>query len=61
MERLKRLGFEAGQTTAEYALLMIAAAAIAGVLIKWASGEDNGLSDFFSAIIKSIMPGEAGS
>lgn len=60
MERFKRLGFELGQTTAEYALLMIAAAAIAGVLIKWASGEDNGLSDFFSAIVKSIMPSAGG-
>lgn len=58
---MKRLGFEAGQTTAEYALLMIAAAAIAGVLIKWASGSDNGLSEFFSAIIKSIMPSASGA
>lgn len=60
MDRMRRLGSELGQTTAEYALLMIAAAAIAGVLIKWATGDDNGLSDFFSAIIQSIMPGSGG-
>jgi Flp pilus assembly pilin Flp len=58
MNRLRRIAercyFEIGQTTAEYALVMLAAAAVVAVLIAWARGEDNGLKDFFSSIIEKI-------
>lgn len=61
MNRIKWLGTQIGQTTAEYALVMLAAAAIVAVLIKWASGDNNGLTDFFSSIIKQIMPTGGGA
>lgn len=57
---MERIALEAGQTTAEYALVLLAAAAIAVVLIKWASGSDNGLNDFFSWVIKKIQSGVPG-
>lgn len=64
MKRIKSwvelIAFEAGQTTAEYALVLLAAAAIAVVLIKWASASDNGLNDFFSWVIKKIQSGVPG-
>lgn len=59
MKRLRniveRAYFEIGQTTAEYALVMLAAAAVVAVLIAWAKGEDNGLNEFFSSIIQKVM------
>jgi Flp pilus assembly pilin Flp len=51
---MKRVRSELGQTTAEYALVLLAAAAVAIVLITWARG-DNGLSEFFSSILERIM------
>lgn len=51
---MRRLRSDLGQTTAEYALVLLAAAAVAVVLITWAKG-DNGLSDFFSAILTKIF------
>ncbi|MEX2552907.1 MAG: DUF4244 domain-containing protein [Actinomycetota bacterium] len=58
MNRLRRIieraYFEIGQTTAEYALVMLAAAAVVAVLIAWARGEDNGLKEFFSSIIEKV-------
>ena len=51
---MKRIRSELGQTTAEYALVLLAAAAVAIVLITWARG-DHGLSDFFSSIIQRII------
>ncbi|MDQ4149376.1 MAG: DUF4244 domain-containing protein [Actinomycetota bacterium] len=51
---MKHIRSELGQTTAEYALVLLAAAAVAIVLITWARG-DHGLSDFFSSIIKRII------
>ena len=50
---LCRLKWEAGQTTAEYALVLLAAAAIAVVLLQWASGDGN-LSEFFTAVINQV-------
>lgn len=45
---------ESGQTTAEYALVLLAAAAIAFILIAWASDDAGGMSEFFTAIIENI-------
>jgi Flp pilus assembly pilin Flp len=44
---------EDGQTTAEYALVLLAAAAVAFVLIAWAQSSDK-LPAFFDMIIDSI-------
>jgi hypothetical protein len=51
---LRRLRWEAGQTTAEYALVLLAAAAVAIVLIQWASGNST-LSDFFDGVIAQVQ------
>jgi hypothetical protein len=45
-----------GQTTAEYALVLLAAAAVAFVLIAWAQSSDK-LPDFFDSIIDDITNG----
>jgi Flp pilus assembly pilin Flp len=47
---------EEGQTTAEYALVILAAAAIAIVLITWARSSGK-LPDFFNKIIDDLMSG----
>ena len=44
---------EEGQTTAEYALVILAAAAVAIVLIAWARSSGK-LPDFFNKIIEEI-------
>ena len=50
---LCRLKWEAGQTTAEYALVLLAAAAVAVVLITWA--KDNGtLKQFFTDVLNKL-------
>ena len=46
---------EAGQSTAEYALVMIAAAAVAGLLLMWAH-KTNLVSGLFDAVIKKVLP-----
>ena len=46
---------EAGQSTAEYALVMIAAAAVAGLLLMWAH-KTNLVSGLFNAVIKKVLP-----
>ena len=51
---MKRFRTESGQTTAEYALVLLAAAAIAIVLINWATN-NSALTDFFSSIISKIV------
>ena len=51
-----RLGDERGQTTAEYALVILAAAAIAIVLIAWARSSGK-LPAFFDHIIDEITSG----
>jgi Flp pilus assembly pilin Flp len=48
-----RLSREAGQTTAEYALVILAAAAIAVVLIAWARSSGK-LPAFFDNIIDQV-------
>ncbi len=50
---------ETGQATAEYALVIVAAAVVAVALISWASGSDV-LPDFFSAVINRVR-GMAGA
>ena len=44
---------ESGQATAEYALVIVAAAIIALALITWASGSDV-LADFFNAVVERV-------
>ena len=44
---------EAGQTTAEYALVIIGAAVIAALLTKWASG--GAISGLFEKVLSKIM------
>jgi Flp pilus assembly pilin Flp len=44
---------ESGQATAEYALVIVAAAVVALALISWASGS-SALPDFFSSIIERV-------
>ncbi len=45
---------ERGQTTAEYALVIIGAAVIAGLLITWA--ESGAIGDLFDTVLDAIMP-----
>jgi hypothetical protein len=47
---------EDGQTTAEYALVLLAAAAVAFVLIAWAQSSGK-LPQFFDSIIDDITSG----
>jgi Flp pilus assembly pilin Flp len=49
-----RLHREEGQTTAEYALVILAAAAVAVVLIAWAHSSGK-LPDFFDQVIDNVM------
>lgn len=49
-----RLRREDGQTTAEYALVILAAAAIAVVLIAWARSSGK-LPAFFDSVIDSVI------
>lgn len=51
-----RLGSQRGQTTAEYALVILAAAAIALVLLAWAKSSGK-LPAFFDSIIDRIVGG----
>jgi Flp pilus assembly pilin Flp len=51
---LCRLRWEAGQTTAEYALVLLAAAAVAVVLINWAASDSGSLTEFFTAVIGEV-------
>ncbi len=50
---LARLQSERGQATAEYALVMVAAATIALALIVWASGTDL-LPSFFNSVVRKV-------
>jgi Flp pilus assembly pilin Flp len=58
LQRLRRarlwLRHEAGQTTAEYALVLLGAAGIATLLIAWARG--GAIADLFDDVIKKIKP-----
>ena len=55
-EVTSRLRREDGQTTAEYALVILAAAAVAVVLIAWARSSGK-LPAFFDSIIDNITGG----
>lgn len=48
-----RIVWEAGQTTAEYALVLLAAAAVAVVLINWAAGGDR-LRNLFDTVLDNV-------
>ncbi len=50
------LADESGQTTAEYALVILGAAAVAGALIAWAGGGDV-IKSFFDKIFSQLMKG----
>ena len=50
---MRRLRSEVGQTTAEYALVLLAAAAVAIAIYTW-STQSSALTDFFSSIIDKI-------
>lgn len=54
-QRVAQLG-EQGQSTAEYALVMIAVAAIAGLVLTWAT-KTNMISKLFNTVIDKIIPG----
>ncbi len=45
---------EEAQTTAEYALVILGAAAVAGALIAWAGGT-NVIKSFFNKIFQQLM------
>jgi hypothetical protein len=45
-----------GQTTAEYALVMLGAAALATLLISWATGS-HAISKLFDTVISKVLPG----
>jgi hypothetical protein len=54
--RLARIrGNEAGQSTAEYALVILGAVAIATLLITWATGS-HAISQLFDSVIQKILP-----
>jgi hypothetical protein len=46
-------GGEAGQTTAEYALVLLGAAALAGLLMAWAS-DSGAIARLFDAVLRRI-------
>ncbi len=47
---------EHGQTTTEYALVMIAAAAVAGLVLTWAT-KTHSISKLFDVVLDKILPG----
>ena len=53
--RTVRLG-EVGQSTAEYALVILGAVAIATLLITWATGS-HAISKLFDSVIAKVLPG----
>jgi hypothetical protein len=46
---------EWGQATAEYALVMLAAAAVAGLVLAWAT-KSHTISRLFDAVIGKLLP-----
>ena len=47
---------EAGQSTVEYALVILGAAALATLLISWATGS-HAISHLFDTVIQKVLPG----
>ena len=50
-----RIADAAGQTTAEYALVILGAAAVATLLIAWATNS-GAVSDLFDKVVEKILP-----
>ncbi len=48
------LGSDRGQATAEYALVLLAAAALAGLALAWATSTD-AVDRLFDAVVESIV------
>jgi len=46
---------ERGQATAEYALVMLAAAAVAGLVLAWAT-KSHAITRMFDAVIDKVIP-----
>ena len=46
---------DVGQTTAEYALVILGAAAVATVLITWATKSD-AVTNLFDSVVSKILP-----
>lgn len=53
-KRIRILVSEAGQATAEYALVLVAAAVVALALISWASTTDM-LPTFFNSVMQKVI------
>ena len=53
--RMRRAG-ASGQTTTEYALVMLGAVALATLLISWATGS-HAISRLFDTVISKVLPG----
>ena len=53
-DRLEPIRNESGQATAEYALVLVAAAIVALALISWASTTD-ALPAFFNSVIQKVV------
>lgn len=51
---MERLNGETGQTTAEYALVILGAAALAGLFIAWAARAD-AIGRLFDAVLEHIL------
>ena len=47
---------ELGQSTAEYALVILGAVAVASLLITWATGS-HAISKLFDTVVSKILPG----
>ena len=56
LARLGTIPAEAGQSTAEYALVILGAVAIATLLITWATGS-HAISKLFDTVIEKVLPG----
>ncbi|MDK1019207.1 MAG: hypothetical protein QGD89_07390 [Actinomycetota bacterium] len=54
ISRIRDLRTEAGQATAEYALVLVAAAVVALALITWASTTDM-LPTFFNSVMQKVI------
>jgi Flp pilus assembly pilin Flp len=46
---------ERGQTTSEYALVMLAAAAVAGLVLAWAT-KSHAITRLFDGVIDKVIP-----
>ena len=55
IERVPSRRAEDGQTTAEYALVIIGVAAIASLLLAWAT-KSNAITKLFDSVIDKITP-----